>query len=487
MPEGERLDPYAGDLVESLRALAYDLPTALADLIDNSITAKASTVWIRYCSDPGQSWVAVIDDGHGMDDAQLREAMRFARAPTKERARGDLGRFGLGLKTASLSQARMLTVLSRGSSGSLAARTWDIDEIAKRQEWYVRSDIDPEARMILDQLGFTGAGTVVLWRRLDKLDEGSALRRRIQVASRELSLLFHIYLERGKLKLIVGNTALQPADPYLRGHSATQDRGSEVLEHDGHRIVVNPLVLPHPSRLSPRDVEKARLPGGFLDRQGFYIYREERLILAGGWLGFSGMNKSNHTRLARVAVTLPPGADLSWEVDVRKSFVRPPNQISQRLAELAEDVRDRSTRVFTHRGTPVDPRRTLEGIAPVWQQVRRLGRLEYRINRGHPVVAALLTGADAKKVEGLMRLVETYLPADLIMREVSDPVPGAEPESLTEEAERTLAGFREILQGLPSDPVERAALADLLAQSEPFSRYPGLVREIIDADLQKET
>ncbi|MBE1533208.1 ATP-binding protein [Actinomadura algeriensis] len=486
MSGGELLDPYAGDLVESLRAFGYDLPTALADLIDNSITAGASTVRIAYCSDPGCSWVAVIDDGRGMEEEELREAMRFARSPTRERASGDLGRFGLGMKTASLSQARVLTVLSCGASGRLTARTWDIDEVAIRRQWYVRTDIDAEARTVLDQVGFAGPGTVVLWRRLDKLEEGAALRRRVQAASRELGLLFHRYLERGKLELVVGGAAVRPADPYLRGHVATQDRGIEVLEHDGHRIVVNPVVLPHPSRLDREDVERSRLPGGWLDRQGFYVYRGTRLIVPGGWLGFPGMNRSNHTRLARVAVMLPPGADLSWEVDVRKSFVRPPAPLADRLAELAEDVRERSTRVFTHRGSPVGPRKAGERVAPVWQQVRRLGRLEYRINREHPVVAAILAGADAERVEGLVRLVETYLPVEMPESREKQSAAGTEAESLTEEAERTLAGFREILQGLPSDPADRALLVEALAQSEPFNRYPGLVREIIEADMQKE-
>ena len=102
------------DLAEALRAFGYDLPTALADLVDNSIAAGARTVKIDYSSDPGAAWLAVVDDGRGMDAAALRRAMRFARDPGEQRAVGDLGRFGLGLKTASLSQARRLTVLSRG-------------------------------------------------------------------------------------------------------------------------------------------------------------------------------------------------------------------------------------------------------------------------------------------------------------------------------------------------------------------------------------
>src|ERR1700722_13651440 len=117
---GELLEPHAADLAEAMRAFGYDLPTALADLIDNSITAGARNVRVEYSSDPGRAWLAVVDDGRGMDGAGLRRAMRFAADPAGERTVGDLGRFGLGLKTASLSQARKLTVLSQGPDDALA-------------------------------------------------------------------------------------------------------------------------------------------------------------------------------------------------------------------------------------------------------------------------------------------------------------------------------------------------------------------------------
>ena len=133
----ELLEPRAGDLAEALRAFGYDLPTALADLVDNSLAAQARTVRIAYSSEPETAWLAVVDDGHGMDRAELREAMRFARDPQAERSVGDLGRFGLGLKTASLSQARKLTVLPAAPSGVLAGMTWDLDHVRRHRQWLV--------------------------------------------------------------------------------------------------------------------------------------------------------------------------------------------------------------------------------------------------------------------------------------------------------------------------------------------------------------
>ena len=281
----ELLEPRAGDLAEALRAFGYDLPTALADLVDNSIAARARTVRIGYSSDPGSAWLAVVDDGRGMDPAELREAMRFARDPGSQRSAGDLGRFGLGLKTASLSQARKLTVLSRGPGGSLTGMTWDLDHVRQSRQWLVVSGTDQEALEIADALDFTHQGTVVLWRHTDRLGDGPELRRRATDAGRELSLLFHRLMADGRLSLHVGRRLLSPMDPYLRRNPLTQDRGFEDLEHDGHRIRVNPVVLPHPSRLSREESLLASGPGGLLGRQGFYVYRGDRLVVAGGWLG----------------------------------------------------------------------------------------------------------------------------------------------------------------------------------------------------------
>jgi hypothetical protein len=483
-PVGELLEPRAADLAEALRAFGYDLPTALADLVDNSITAGARTVRVEYCSDPGAAWLAVVDDGRGMDECGLRDAMRFAKNPGDQRAAGDLGRFGLGLKTASLSQARKLTVLSRSSSGgTLASMTWDLDHIRDHRQWLVVTQADPEALAIAELLGFANQGTLVLWRNADRLGDGPELRRRVTDAARELSLLFHRLMAVGRLSLRVGQHTLSPMDPYLRRNALTQDRGFEDLEHDGHRIRVNPVVLPHPSRLTKQESVLASGPGGLLARQGFYVYRGDRLVVAGGWLGMPGMHNTTYTRLARIAVEIPSDADLAWKVDVRKSTVRPPTPLAGRLAEIAEDARARSERVFTHRGTPAPRSIEHRDIQPVWRQTRRLGRYKYIVNRQHPLIADALSGPLGPSVEGIVRMIESTLPADMITRA---PAPGGDAAGASGEVEEVLSAFRAMLAGLPSDPGQRAGLAEALANAEPFNRFPGLIREVIDSNSSEE-
>ncbi|MFI6505158.1 ATP-binding protein [Nonomuraea typhae] len=482
-PAGEVLDPCAEDLIQSLRAFGYDLPTALADLIDNSIAAGATTVRIAHCSDPGVAWVGVLDDGRGMSEDELRDAMRFARDPNAARTANDLGRFGLGLKTASLSHVRRVTVLTRKHHGTLSARTWDIDHVSEQRQWRVITELDEGAAAIAEQLGFTGQGTLVLWRKTDRLGDRPGLSRRINEAGRELSLLFHRFVERGRLTLYLGGRVLSPMDPYLRRHPATQDRGFEDLEHGGHRIRLNPVVLPHPSRLSRSEMALASGPGGMQDRQGFYVYRGDRLVVAGGWLGLPGLHKSQPTRLARVAVDIPPEADLVWEVDVRKSTVRPPSMLERRMAEIARDVRARSERVFAYRGAPTARARTERDIHPVWHQVRRRGVSEYVVNREHPLVAAVLAGPNGEALEGVLHMVETTLPVETISQEIlSSAQPNGSTAKDSADVEEVLATFRAMLAGLPKDPETRSVLLEALTKAEPFATYPGLIQEVIESE-----
>lgn len=324
-----------------VRASDYDLAEALVDLVDNSLVAGASTIRVSYSADHRRPWVAVMDDGRGLTDDELGQVMMFPAASERSEP-GAPGKLLTGFKAASLSQARILTVLSRGSSGLLAARTWNFSGRAGSPRYAMR--VDQEALRITKGLGFEGQGTVVLWREPDRLGRPEQLQRQIESTARHLGLVFHRPLERGALKLTFGRLPVAPMDPYLRLHPATQDRGIEVLDHAGHRVRVNPVVLPHPFRLGSSDHRSA-----LTDRQGFYVYRGDRLVIPGGWLDLHTLDEVEDTSLARVSVVIPPEAASHWELDLRNKSVRLPAPLSERLVRLADDVRDRSGRVFAHR------------------------------------------------------------------------------------------------------------------------------------------
>ena len=197
----------ASMLIESMRDLGYSLETALADIVDNSIAADADTVQIL--SDPSQSEprIAILDDGRGMTEAELMDAMRAgSRNPLEDRKGHDLGRFGLGLKTASFSQCRRLTVVTR-RDGVTSAAIWDLDHVARSDEWEVLIPNTADGIPWSNQLG--DEGTLVLWESLDRLHGGlsgsrmsEALGRRLSEAATHLELVFHRFLsgEAGRTK-----------------------------------------------------------------------------------------------------------------------------------------------------------------------------------------------------------------------------------------------------------------------------------------------
>ena len=224
-----RLPPNAALLLESMRAIGYDAAAAAADLVDNSITANARSVSIRF--DPGRPRaLAVIDDGTGMDDVGLLAAMRHgSQSPADRRAENDLGRFGLGLKTASMSQCRRLTVVSRRVGGAPHGMVWDLDTVIATQDWTVGVLEQKELETVpfLDELLARPSGTLVVWEKLDRIadgdpGDGSVLSDRMTQVGDHLARVFHRYLSGNptRLRLDVNLQPVAPIDPFLESEGA---------------------------------------------------------------------------------------------------------------------------------------------------------------------------------------------------------------------------------------------------------------------------
>ncbi|MFJ1769661.1 ATP-binding protein [[Kitasatospora] papulosa] len=456
------------------------MATALADLVDNSLAASAREVRVEFSTDEGASWVAVIDDGDGMTETGLHEAVRFGGSgPTAERQSGDLGRFGLGLKTASLSQCRVVTVLSRTSEG-LACRTWDIDLVRATDDWRVRVVADNEAVDIAQRIGFVETGTMVLWRRLDHAGEGTVLARKLGHSRSRLRMWFHRYIARGRLRLVVGGHVLTAWDPFCRQHMATQDLGTERLEAGGPAQVI-PYVLPHPSRLSEAEIKDGAGPRGWNAQQGFYVYRGDRMVSAGGWLGLPNMVIAPQTRLARIEISMDPASDHVWQVDVRKSRVHPPASLEEDLARLAASARSASVAVFRRRVTTAAGRQGRDReLTFGWVQERVNGSSRYLVNRQHPVIQAALVAGGTAPIEAVLRLVERTLPVGVIAIEAENDL-GRMPQAALEGVEEAeaRADLTAMLAALPDDAQARAVAVRALGSVEPFNRFPDLVAEIV--------
>ena len=239
--------PSPGALLDSLRSEGYEFESAIADIIDNSLAAKAKLVEVTIHASGQESWVAITDDGHGMDATTVREAMRLGGVgPSEKRGASDLGRFGLGLKTASLSQCGCLTVFTRPKGGDIVIRSWDMETVTKTKSWQLRrhpTDLALEDRFTA-WLGQKKNGTVVLWEKLDRItkdckDESemdARLRERADRTREHLGMVFHRYLSKAKYKLRItlSNVEILAWDPFLEKEPATQPLGEDRLSYKGN-------------------------------------------------------------------------------------------------------------------------------------------------------------------------------------------------------------------------------------------------------------
>lgn len=416
--------PYAAALVEGFRDFGYSLETALADVIDNSISAGASEVNLIARTAAEEPWIALADDGCGMTEPELVEAMRLgSRNPTCERPDKDLGRFGLGLKSASFSQCRNLTVLTRRDGAAACAR-WDLDLIARQNDWKLGIIDDVESVIGHDLLQATG--TVVVWQKLDRLNGGYAgnkarsirhMNEELVRAERHLRLVFHRFLEgtSPRLKLSLNGRLLKPVDPMASAHPATQRDPEDRLLLSRGEVRIRCRTLPHHKRMNRAEWEEIGGPDGHLKSQGLYIYRGDRLIIAGGWLGLA--RQTELTKLCRISVDIPNTMDAEWKIDVKKASAQLPPVVRERLGKVVERFVGTSRRTYRRRG-----QKLVDDIRfPIWNRVKKDGQIIFRPNLEHPVFRAYAERLPEDLREGFercLRIVGSGLPIDTLHAEL---------------------------------------------------------------------
>jgi len=489
------VSPDAGAMIESLRAFGYHFETSVADIIDNSIFAKAQNVWIDCVWDGENSTISIRDDGQGMTESALVEAMRpGSKNPLQERDIKDLGRFGLGLKTASFSQCRKLTVGSKIDGKSAVFRYWDLDYINYCGEWrLVRPNKEniPPIFSILDNMP---CGTIVLWEKIDRMTKGTDVSNKkhkeqffasLDILKTHLGMIFHRYLSKPNgLKIILNSREIKPWDPFLKSNPATQHLPEEQIPYNGKKIIVRPYVLPHRSKLTDAEFELAGGPGGWNERQGFYIYRNERLIVPGDWLGLESakgqlIRKEQFTKLARILVDIPNSLDNDWKIDVKKSVARPPHQIREDFERISRLTIKEAIAVYQYRGKASD-RISEPSITFPWITSHLHGTYHYSINREHPLVSDILqtAGSSEKKIRALLRLIEETVPVPLIILNGStNPDKIQRPfEDAPEEMKRVL---EVIWKSLIESGTSKEDAKKILQHMEPFSDYPDFVNNFI--------
>jgi len=479
------LPPRASSLAESMRDIGYSPETAIADIIDNSIAAHATEINIRFDFEAASPTLSIIDNGDGMSRDELIAAMRHgSRDPHAECAEGDLGRFGLGLKTASFSQCRRLTVIS-SRNGNLNAAVWDLDIIAERDEWTlgIPEPAEIAALPYISELGATG--TMVLWEKADRLCDQlmpnkNLLYEKMERVEHHLALVFHRFLagevKDQKLEIKLNGHNIEPFDPFCLSNKATQALPEEICSVNGHKIRIQPYILPHHSKLSPKEYDYYQSRNEFMNHQGVYVYRNNRLMTWGSWLRL--IPKTEATKLARVKIDFPNALDELWTIDIKKSRADPPQQVKDRLRQILNRITDRAVRVYSGRGQKLFD----ENPAPCWVRYAEHNGIRYAVNRDQPVIAAyqcLLKPEQQKLLQEVLCIIENSVPVEAIYSDYS-----AAPKSFSAAADsdkieiaRQLGLLFEILSGGGhSDPASfRKAVSGL----KPFDQYPEEIEKLI--------
>lgn len=405
------MPPSAPILMESTRAIGYSLDAAIADIIDNSITAKANNigVWFLPYDDP---YVAVLDNGIGMDSNKLTESMRYgSNNPLDIREEDDMGRYGLGLKTASLSQCRCLTVATVFDD-KIYARRWDIDHIKETGRWDLLELEDKEIYMLpnIDKLIEQGNGTLVIWNKLDKIQAGEiileqALNYKMLEVRDHIALVFHRYLsgdETRKVVISMNGNPVMPFDPFFTSKS-TIVMDDEKVDIPGRKgqVVIRPYVLPHPSKMTKKELEKYGGKEGMRRLQGFYIYRNKRLLIWGTWFRLVKMDE--YSKLARVRVDIPNSFDDLWTLDIKKSTAVPPEIVKVNLKRIVGTISNSSRRTWTFRRR----KEINDGVSHVWNRMETREGIRYFVNQDHPLIELINEKIDDESRKLLRMFVET--------------------------------------------------------------------------------
>ncbi len=415
--------PNAASLIESMRSIGYSFETALADIIDNSISANATIIRIYNRMHDNRLYVQVIDNGFGMSEVQLIEAMRLgSKNPNELRNKDDLGRFGLGLKSASFSQCRVLTVVSK-MHGQINGYQWDLDFVQRTDRFAIKKLTFDELNIVpnIEELKEMKSGTIVQWENFDRLANSShdlenELGTLMNKSIDHISLIFHRFLE-ANLQIIINFEPVVPKDPFLVNHAATQELKKKKVRIENEIIYLYPFILPHYSKLNTSDQRRSGKISEHFKAQGFYIYRNKRLIIWGDYLGLA--RKSELGKNVRIKVDIPNSLDHLWEIDVKKSRANVPSKIKNNLLSAISDGDIASKKVNTFKG-----KKETHENKPIWLLLKtREEDFHFELNKENNLYGQFIETLDNNQkalFNTLSKTLAANIPCQAIYAQISN-------------------------------------------------------------------
>lgn len=417
----ELANPNPEFLIKSIAEQGYSLETALADLMDNSVTANATRIEVLTKVDAEPFILFIADNGDGMDEKSLKKNMQFpSRSPEETRDTSDLGRFGLGLKTASFSQTRIFTVLSKKKgSDKFFGLTWDVNHLKKSGKWEMILNSEEEISNIVEQYSSISKehlnnssefipNTIVVWKGLYKFEnyvneknKQDALKLEItNTTSEYLSIVFHKFMERqnNRLQIRINNTIVIPFNPFPAENSKL--RALEPLQKEvGNDFVkIQGFVLPN---TSIKDDSNTWTPKNksLMDMEGLYIYRANRLILFGGWNGL--IKKMPRLQLGRLKIDIGNKVDHLFHLNVAKSQINIPHDLKNAFLRAIVDLKTEAQKEYFNHGLKSFKQRPTQYSSKLFYKTATNKGVLLRINDEFPLLKSLKSSLNSNQKAGL--------------------------------------------------------------------------------------
>lgn len=395
MPEHIDLSPNPKSHIKTLSRIGYNLNSAISDILDNSITAESNNIYIEMNIIDEQPIMFVLDDGYGMSPETLIDSMRIGcKDPSDTRSEFDLGRFGSGMKMASFSQARKLTVISKSQDSKIQSATWDLGLVESNNAWTLIKHSDFETKDLCDKFNIKidKHGTAVIWESISKYSDypiselQTLLGQDLTSLKNYVRLHFHKFMEgKNAINFYFNYQKLNYFDPFLRNRNGYQEGPSQKFRvKKGGSIELKVHILPHESKLTDSDMENLGGADQITAAQGLYVYRANRLIISGGWFGLTRLSQLG--KLARVEVNVPTSLDSEWSTDVKKSSLEIPHKVKAKLKQLIREPIKRSQKAYRYRGR-------LEEANSFWKvnENERDKSISYEISKDNSLLTQLLS------------------------------------------------------------------------------------------------
>lgn len=408
--------PEARLLLRSLRSVGYSEEMAIADIIDNCLAADATEIKITF--DWENRRILIVDNGLGMSRECLIKSMRIGSAdPYEPRAKNDLGRFGMGMKTAAFSLGKRLTVISK-ADGNICNASWDLD-IIPQIGWNLIIKSTEAVQEFSNLIG--NQGTVIIIEELDRLigfdDTVKAKKKFFSIAqkvSSHIGLTFHRFITEDGILFQVNGNPIEAWNPFITANNATQELAEETVYSDlgNTEALIQPYVLPHKTKFtSEEDFQSAGGPKGWNYHQGVYLYRNRRLIIFGTW--FDYIKKEPAYNLARIKVDITSDSDEDWKIDIKKASAAVPTYAKETIERAIDLCTETSARVYNSRGSYTKSNVVAPNLDFVWEQRKKNGRYTFHINKKHALLTDIQKQLDQDgkaTLSAYLALVENYAP-----------------------------------------------------------------------------